>query len=143
MEKIEKYDRVIDEVYENYKTEIIRQRELQKNEVERLRRQGKRIKVILIELLSKEDFIRKIKTDNEFSQKWGIQIEERELATKERMNLCEKYWKQHNLFPLLWRVDGGGFMYDEIEKTIDRTCWNIPTKVITLIYQNKTITHYE
>ena len=38
-------------------------------------------------MLSKEDFIRKIKTDSEFSQKWGLHIEERELSLEERFNI--------------------------------------------------------
>jgi hypothetical protein len=62
----EKYNQIIDEAYENYNKEIIRQREIQKEEVNRLRSQGKRVKVRLIELLSKEEFINKCKTDNDF-----------------------------------------------------------------------------
>lgn len=59
------------DAYKNYEKEILRQRELQKKEVERLRNSGKRVKVSLIELLSKEEFINKIKTDDEFAKKWG------------------------------------------------------------------------
>ena len=47
-------EQIIDVAYENYNKEIIRQREIQKEEVNRLRSQGKRVRVILIELLSKK-----------------------------------------------------------------------------------------
>ena len=76
---------LLDEAYENYKKEILRQRQLQKEGVNRLRSQGKRLKVSLIELLTKEEFINKCKTDSEFSEKWGLTIEERELSPKERI----------------------------------------------------------
>jgi thymidylate synthase len=59
------------DAYKNYEKGISRQRELQKKEVERLRNSGKRLKVSLIELLPKEEFINKIKTDDEFAKTWG------------------------------------------------------------------------
>ena len=67
-------EQIIDEVYETYNKEIIRQREIQKEEVNRLRSQWKRVKVSLIELLSQEEFINKCKTDSDFSEKWGLKI---------------------------------------------------------------------
>ena len=134
MEKIEKYDRVIDEVGQEYTKWFYDNAVPSVSGKPILNGEG---------ILTRGEFINKCKTDSEFSKKWGLNIEERELTPKERMNLCEKYWKQHNLFPLLWRVDGGGFMYDEIEKTIDRTCWNIPKRIITTKYQNETIEIYE
>ena len=84
----ERYNQIIDDVYDNYKKEIIRQREAQKKHVEKLRSQGKRLKVTRIELLTKDEFIDKIKTNTEFSEKWGLQIEERELTPKERIELA-------------------------------------------------------
>jgi thymidylate synthase len=59
------------DAYKNYEKGILKQRELQKKEVERLRNSGKRLKVSLIELLPKEEFIEKIKTDDEFAEEWG------------------------------------------------------------------------
>ena len=56
------------------------------------------------------------------------------------MNLCEKYWKQHdNILPLAWRVGPMGFIYDEIEKTIDRTGWNIPKRAISLMWNQRSV----
>ena len=59
------------DAYKKYEEHILKQRELQKNKVQELRRQGKRVKVVKIELLSREEFINKIKTDDEFAKKWG------------------------------------------------------------------------
>lgn len=73
-------NQIIDEAYEKYKKHIETQRDIQKEEVKRLRSQGKRVKVALINLLTKESFIRKCKTDSEFSEMWGLKIEERELS---------------------------------------------------------------
>jgi hypothetical protein len=117
---------IIDEAYETYNKEIIRQREIQKEEVNRLRSQGKRVRVSLIELLSKEEFINKCKTDNKFSEKWGLKIEERELSLEERLELFKK-------------ENNGSHPYD-IEMLDD---YNIPTKLITITYNNETIESYE
>jgi hypothetical protein len=38
--------------------------------------------------LSQEEFINKCKTDPEFSEKWGLKIEERELSLEERRKLA-------------------------------------------------------
>ena len=51
----EKYNQIIDEVYEKYKKHIETQRDIQKKEVERLRSQGKKVTVALINLLTKEE----------------------------------------------------------------------------------------
>jgi len=121
---------LLDEAYKNYEKEIIRQRQIQKEEVDRLRSQGKHLKVALIKLLSQEEFINKCKTDTEFSEKWGLQIEERELNLSERI----KYKKERG---------------DRIARTfaaythqmLDNA--NIPTKQITITYNDKTIESYE
>jgi hypothetical protein len=76
----ERYNQIIDEVYNKYKTHIQQQRDDQKIEVQRLRSQGKKVRVALIVLLTKDEFIHKIKTDKKFSEKWGLKIEERELS---------------------------------------------------------------
>ena len=126
------YNQIIDEAYENYKKEIIRQREIQKEEVNRLRSQGKRVRVILIELLSKEEFINKCKTDNEFSEKWGLKIEERELSLEERHQIS------------LNRIGHDGIAdRDNItwHETYNKT--GIPTKIITLTHNNETAITYE
>ena len=64
------------------------------------------------------------KTDPEFSNRWGLKIEERELSIQERIKL-------------------GNFEFGEA--VTDEKCdkQNIPTKLITITYNNKTIESYE
>jgi hypothetical protein len=124
---------LLNEAYENYKKEIIRQRELQKEEVNRLRSQRKRLKVDLIKLLSKEEFIDKCKTNKEFSEKWGLKIEERELSLEERYKIALPIWKEK--YGLLANM--------MVPTNVDNTPYNIPTKLITVTYNDKTIESYE
>lgn len=52
----ERYNQIIDEVYKNYESRQID---------------------MYIPIWSQEQFINKCKTDSEFSEKWGLKIEER------------------------------------------------------------------
>jgi hypothetical protein len=89
---------------------------------------------------TKEEFINKCKTDSEFSEKWGLKIEERELSRKER---SDYYYKNGNKEGI-------------VEGSLDRPIWednefahkwyderNVPTKLITITYNNETIEVYE
>jgi hypothetical protein len=67
--------------------------------------------------LTKEEFINKCKTNLEFSEKWGLKIEERELSLEERQDL---YFKLNPEFRLMHE--------SMIEHMIKH---NIPTKLIT------------
>jgi hypothetical protein len=78
---------------------------------------------------SKESFINKIKTDDEFSKRWGLQIEERELSESERVQF---YYKKHNK---------GRVGSKTTKFVLDHD--NIPTKLITITYNDKTIESYE
>ena len=75
----------------------------------------------------KEEFINKCKTDSEFSEKWGLKIEERELDMFER-------WELANLTPNMSEID-----------YCNKLCYehNVPTKLITITYNNETIETYE
>ncbi len=78
----EKYNQIIDEVYKNF---IDKTKGLNLNlEINK--------DIIVVEgpiyhatprLLSQEEFINKIKTNPEFSEKWELKIEERELSDDE------------------------------------------------------------
>ena len=83
---------------------------------------------------TKEEFINKCKTDNEFSEKWGLKIEERELSLEERYNLIEK--DKHIQF-VNWQSLGTGRVKEGLDEN------NIPAKLITLTYNNETIESYE
>jgi len=115
---------LLDDAYERYEKEIIRQRQIQKKEVARLRSQGKRLKVSRIELLTQEEFIKKCKTDTGFSKKWGLKIEERELDREESVFHYEKE------------------LYSPL-RIIDQKIPVVPTKLITITYNNETIESYE
>jgi hypothetical protein len=78
---------------------------------------------------TQEEFINKCKTDNEFSERWGLKIEERELSRDERIDLyCKEY-------------TGGvkGKYEPPFDDFIDSklTTRNIPTKLITITYNDR------
>ena len=64
--------------------------------------------------------------DKTFSEKWGLKIEERELSEDERYDLCAA------------RKSKMTAISEE-----DYIKYNIPTKLITLTYNNETIESYE
>jgi hypothetical protein len=75
---------------------------------------------------NKETFVNEIKCVKEFSEKWGLTIEERELSLEERCGI------QIN------RNDYQSYYTkDELDKN------NIPTKLITVNYKNEKIEVYE
>ena len=80
---------------------------------------------------TKEEFINKCKTDSEFSEKWGLKIEERELSTQERNEWFQIHLNGNNPF---MKSDWKDFELDQ---------QNIPTKLITITYNNETIESYE
>ncbi len=43
---------------------------------------------------TKEEFIKQIKTDDEFAKKWGVKVEVRELSLEERHKLALPIWKE-------------------------------------------------
>ena len=66
--------------------------------------------------LSQEEFINKCKTNPEFSERWGLKIEERELSEEER---------------LLWSLKNvDSFIIATTTEELDK--WNVPTKIITI-----------
>jgi hypothetical protein len=80
---------------------------------------------------TKDEFINNCKTDTEFSEKWGLKIEERELNTDERNK-----WFQINL-------NGNNPLMKSDWKDYELDQQNIPSKLITITYNDKTIESYE
>ena len=107
----ERYNQIIDEVYENYHQE------------------NKHVRYLTF--LLKEEFINKIKTDSEFSEKWGLKIEERELSTQERNEWFQIHLNGNNPF---MKSDWKDFELDQ---------QNIPTKLTVLTYNKETLESYE
>ena len=84
-------------------------------------------------LYLQQEFINKCKTDSEFSEKWGLKIEERELSLEERYKIALPIWKEK--YGLLANM--------MVSTNVDNTPYNIPTKLITITYNDKTIESYE
>jgi len=82
-------------------------------------------------MFTQEEFINKCKTDPEFSEKWGLTIEERGLSTDERKSIYEKEYSDG------MEVSNNNWLNSKL------TTRNVPAKVITTSYNNKTIEIYE
>ena len=117
---------LLDEVYKNYET-------IHKHAI---RTEGDRNQ-FAIESLEKqliypqEEFINKCKTDSEFSKTWGLKIEERELSLEERQSIYENEYTEGV------EVPNNHWLNSKL------TTRNIPTKLITITYNNETIESYE
>ena len=100
-------EQIIDEAYDNYGQKIISE--------------DLWMLVAIGWPSTQEEFIDKCKTNSEFSEEWGLKIEERELSMSEK----ELWYKNNNINP--------------------NEPWypNFPTKLITITYNNKTIESYE
>jgi hypothetical protein len=85
--------------------------------------------------LFQEEFIEEIKTDDDFSEKWGLKIEERELSVIERIVIAETNTEVIPGFDSHFDTD------EDVHKVLDT--WNTPTKLITFTYNDKTIESYE
>ena len=86
--------------------------------------------------LTQEEFINKCKTDTEFSEKWGLKIEERELSLEERIRMYAlKEGQTYEEFVTNWNTDE--------QWSEDLSDATIPTRLITITYNDKTIESYE
>jgi len=117
----ERYNQIIDETYKNYNNNLITQK---------ARSIG--LSTTQSGLLKKEEFINKIKTDQEFSERWGLKIEERELSLEE----SAKWLQDVKGYDLLV----GNLEHDHIREVVEEEG---PTKLITLLYNNEIIEVYE
>ena len=120
----ERYNQIIDEVYENYTQTNIIKTDSGETHISTLGHYNG---------MTKEQFINKCKTDNEFSEKWGLKIEERKLSLEER----------HKLALPIWKEKYGPLAYMMVKTNVDNTPYKIPTKLITLTHNNETIESYE
>ncbi len=125
----EKYNQIIDEAYDSYLEKMVYHPEenwLDDEDGKKTYRQ-----------LTQEEFIYKCKTDSEFSERWGLKIEERELSDEERLDWMKKN-KSKVILPMrdpnVYNVE---FSMDEFFRP-----YGVPTKLITITY-NETIESYE
>lgn len=130
-----RYNQIIDEAWSNYRTAFVEGHVHQE----------------LDKCLPIEEFIEEIKSDNEFSEKCGLKIEERELSSEERKTLYHEHCMK-NFWAL--KLHGTTLHYEHCMKDfwdlkitemneVDYEKANIPTKVITLTLNNEKIESYE
>ena len=105
----ERYNQIIDEVYNKYTTKYMGYDDVP----------------------SKELFLFEIKNNPEFSEKWGLKIEERELSLEERKRIYEMEYTNDI------EVENNHWLESKLKTR------NIPTRLITLTNNNETITSYE
>ena len=116
---------LLDEVYKNYWGKVS-----VNNEEDCLVKQEEGSLLKEVRVLYQQEFINKCKTDPEFSEKWGLKIEERELSLEERVKIWdEKYLK--DVLP------------ENSMDNLDLDGDNIPRKLITITYNDKKIESYE
>jgi hypothetical protein len=80
-------------------------------------------------ILTRGEFINKCKTDTEFSERWGLKIEERELSFEERTEYKKKRDGISRTF--------ASYTHQMLDGS------NIPTKLITITYKDTIIENYE
>ena len=87
---------------------------------------------------NRETFRKEIIKNPSFASQWGLKIEERELSWKERVEIArktlskEEFFEYGNLSPFTTPI---------ITYWLNQN--NIPTKLITITYNNETIEVYE
>ena len=119
-------EQIIDEVYKNYLNEWTFEKYPNDGSVYS-------VEPIKVKEHSKEQFVYRCKTNTEFSEKWGLKIEERMLSLEER----------HQLALPIWKEKYGPLADMMVSTNVDNTPFKIPTKLITLTYNNETIESYE
>ena len=120
--KKEKFNKIVDEVYNHYLETHQDEPFILQEEMD----------------LSKEDFIKKVTNNYGFGQLFGISLNERELSNDERFRIA---YKNLDLRKEL-EVQSKMLHYpDGHNKAMDEA--NIPTKLITISYNDKKIESYE
>ena len=118
----ERYNQIIDEAYENYSKEY---------------EKGNSLGLcLLVQKPDREMFINKCKTDPEFSEKWGLKIEERELSLEEGIEMMSK----KTIFISKGYYDDNGYLTDIGKVKLEKL---VPTKLTILTYNSETLEIYE
>lgn len=112
----ERYDQIVNEVYGKYLDYLL------ENDIHGL-------------LYDEKTFINECKIDKEFSERWGLKIEERELSLEERTEILKDQSDNKEYF-----YDNEGNLIIESEWVLNKS--NTPTKLITVKYNNETLLYY-
>jgi len=166
--KEERYNQIIDEAYENYRNKRTTANKDNVREPHTLRNgmTGE-----ISRPFTKEEFVDKCKADSDFSGKWGLKIEERELSLEEsddlKLKLILEYlnekgiitpsfddfkkdedkipsidWRREVMGLIGWIDYGNELNRNRLQEIYD-DIQNIPTKLITLTYNNEINETYE
>ena len=126
-------EQIIDEAYENYSKEYEKDNSI-----------GMCLLVKRLDGKStyrkpdKEMFIGLCTHDETFSETWGLKIEERELSLEERSIIAKSnHYEVSQNIKMFVRVDEDHSLHKNLDDN------NVPTKLITLTYNNETIEIYE
>jgi hypothetical protein len=131
----ERYNQITDEVYKNYEKQystfeigIVKSIAGNNPMVDSLLKNNSSI-------LSQQEFIHKCKIDQEFSERWGLKIEERELSLEERLDLAAKTYELFDPFDfgIPGKVD-----HDEVDKL-----YPVAKRIITLQYNEEKVEVYD
>ena len=120
-------EQIIDEVYKNYLNEWTFEKYPNDGSVYS-------VEPIKVKEHSKEQFVYRCKTDNEFSEKWGLKIEKRELSYKERLSCLQNI------------LDKTDIKLSITNETTYEQLWdyyNVPTKLIIITYNDIKTEIYE
>jgi hypothetical protein len=123
---------LLDEVYENYCKEYSSLYYLEDKIEYGSSDYHHNIEDYSFEAYTQEEFIHRCKTDSEFSEKWGLTIEERALSLEERAQ-----WLQDNTE---WDLLVGNLDHDHIREVVEEEA---PNKLIIVTYNDKKIKSYE
>jgi len=127
----ERYNQIIDDVYKNY---------LEKYKQDKTPGIVYYTDPLQFRPYTKEEFINRIKTNKELSERWGLKIDERELSLEERVDYFNSKMIKEGI-----RTQIGTVGVDESywRKALEETNHNIPTREITVTYNNETIEIYD
>jgi len=92
-------------------------------------------------ILTRGEFINKCKTDTEFSERWGLKIEEKELSLGERSELFRNTYSKKSVDDFAPSGMEIQSIKHQLNTRYDNA--NIPTKLITITYNDKRIESYE
>jgi hypothetical protein len=90
--------------------------------------------------LTMAQFVEEIKTNNEFAERWGLKMVERELSLEERVEYFNSKMISEGIRTQIATVDVGESYW---KKSLEETNHNIPIKVIAISYNNEKTEIYE
>ncbi len=130
----ERYKQIVDEVYGNYINKLIFNEK--DCHIDDLINQPNKTFIPY----NQEEFIDKCKTHNEFSERWGLKIEERELSLEERVDYFNSKMIKEGIRTQIGTVDVDESYW---RKALEETNHNIPTREITVTYKDEKLEIYE